>query len=113
MASLDATFENEDGETTKLADMVPDLSVLNEEQQRALAIDIDEALNRLTPLMRDILVSRLLAGESCAEIGRRYNRTEQTISARVRAAMREMKQHLQEPACAADRKEQNETQTNH
>jgi RNA polymerase sigma factor (sigma-70 family) len=104
MASLDATFETDDGETTRLADMLPDLNALNEEQQRVLSIDIDEALNRLTPLMRDILVSRLLAGESCAEIGRRYNRTEQTISAWVRAAIREIKQHLLEPDGAAARK---------
>jgi RNA polymerase sigma-70 factor (ECF subfamily) len=105
MASLDATFENDDGETTRLADTVPDLSALNEEQKRVLAIDIDEALNRLTPTMRDILVSRLLAGESCAEIGRRYKRTEQTISAWVRAAIREIKQHLREPEPAAARKD--------
>jgi RNA polymerase sigma-70 factor, ECF subfamily len=109
MASLDATFATEDGETTMLVEMLPDLNAMHEEQQNLLGIDIDEAMERLTPLLRDILVSRLLVGESCAEIGRRYDRTEQTISARVRQAIREIKRHLEKPDRAAVGKEDNET----
>ena len=96
LASLDAAFPTEDGETAMLADTLPDLNALQDEEQKLLALDIDQALGQLTPLLRDILVSRLIDGESCAEIGRRYDRTEQTISAWVRQAIREMKRHLEE-----------------
>jgi RNA polymerase sigma-70 factor (ECF subfamily) len=96
MASLDAAFPTEDGESSMLADTLPDLKALRAEEQKLLALDLDQALEQLTPLLRDVLVSRLLAGESCAEIGRRYERTEQTISAWVRQAVREMKRHLEE-----------------
>jgi RNA polymerase sigma-70 factor (ECF subfamily) len=97
MASLDAAFPTEEGETVGLTETLPDLKALRAEEQKLLALDIDEALERLTPLLRDVLISRLLDGESCAEIGRRYNRTEQTVSAWVRQAIREMKRHLAEP----------------
>jgi len=96
VASLDATFPTEEGESGMLADTLPDLNGLRAEEQRLLALDIDQALEQLTPLLRDVLVSRLMNGESCAEIGRRYDRTEQTISAWVRQAVREMKRHLEE-----------------
>jgi len=96
MASLDAAFLTEEGETVRLTETVPDLKTLLAEERKLLALDIDEALERLTPLLRDVLISRLLDGESCAEIGRRYHRTEQTISAWVRHATREMKRYLQE-----------------
>jgi RNA polymerase sigma-70 factor (ECF subfamily) len=97
MASLDAAFPTEDGESAMLGDTLPDLNAIRAGEQKLLALDIDRALEKLTPLLRDVLVSRLLAGESCAEIGLRYNRTEQTISAWVRQAIREMKRHLEEP----------------
>jgi DNA-directed RNA polymerase specialized sigma24 family protein len=59
-------------------------------------LDIDDALGRLTPLLREVLVARFIAGESCAEIGRRHGRTEQTVSGWVREAVREMKLHLED-----------------
>jgi RNA polymerase sigma factor (sigma-70 family) len=96
MASLDAAFPTEDGDSAMLADTLPDLNALRAEEQKMLALDIDQALEQLKPLLRDVLVSRLLSGESCAEIGRRYDRTEQTISAWVRQAVRELKRHLEE-----------------
>jgi RNA polymerase sigma-70 factor, ECF subfamily len=96
MASLDAAWPTEGGESAALGDTLPDLNALQAEEQKLLALDLDQALEQLTPLLRDVLVSRLLAGESCAEIGRRYNRTEQTISAWVRQAVREMKRHLEQ-----------------
>jgi DNA-directed RNA polymerase specialized sigma24 family protein len=58
-------------------------------------MDIDDALEWLTPQLREVVVSRFIMGESCAEIGRRYARTEQTISGWVRQALREMKLHLE------------------
>ena len=96
LASLEAAFPTEEGESSMLVDTLPDLNALRADEQRLLALDIDQALEQLTPLLRDVLVSRLLDGESCAEIGRRYERTEQTISAWVRQAVREMRHHLEE-----------------
>ena len=101
MASLEAALPTDDGGSVMLADTLPDLKALRAEEQKLLAIDIDQALGQLTPLLRDVLVSRLLGGESCAEIGRRYDRTEQTISAWVRQATREMRRHLETGRCAA------------
>jgi DNA-directed RNA polymerase specialized sigma24 family protein len=79
-----------------LGDTLPDLNALQADKQKLLALDIDQALGQLTPLLRDILVSRFINGDSCAEIGLRYDRTEQTISAWVRQAIQEMKRHLEE-----------------
>ena len=62
------------------------------------AMTPDQALARLAPQMRDVLVSRFLADESCAEIGRRYGRTEQSVSGWVRQAVQEMKIFLTEQA---------------
>ena len=100
MKSLDAAFATEDGESGMLAEILPDLNALQAEEQKLLAMDIDRALEQLTPLLRDVLVSRMLAGESCAEIGRRYDRTEQTVSAWVRQAVREMKQYFEKSGFA-------------
>jgi RNA polymerase sigma-70 factor (ECF subfamily) len=96
MASLDAARPGDEEAAVALVDVLPDLNTLQADEQRLLALDIDQALEQLTPLLRDVLVSRLLDGESCAEIGRRYDRTEQTVSAWVRQAIREMKRHLEE-----------------
>jgi DNA-directed RNA polymerase specialized sigma24 family protein len=47
----------------------------------------------LSPRSREVLVAHFLSGESCADIGRRHRRTEQTISSWVRQALQEMRQH--------------------
>ena len=60
-------------------------------------MDIDRALEALSPLSREMLVARYLVGESCAEIGRRYGRTEQTVCGWVREALRKVKSNLEEP----------------
>jgi RNA polymerase sigma factor (sigma-70 family) len=77
-----------------LVDVVPDASTLSMDEQVLLKMDIDSALQRLSPDLRDVLVSRYVGGESAAEIGRRYDRTEQTITSWIREAVREMKVHL-------------------
>ena len=81
-----------------LGDLLPDLNSLQADKQRALKLDIDRALGRLTPHLRDVLVARFITGESCAEIGSRHGRTEQTVSGWVRDAIREIKLHLEDPA---------------
>ena len=96
LASLDAGLPDDQGDTLTLADALPDLSASESEAAARLRLDIDTALARLAPKLRDVLVARFIAGESCAEIGRRYGRTEQSISGWVREAIREMKVHLED-----------------
>ena len=96
MASLDAALPGDEGDTIALADVVPDLNALQTEERALLKMDIDRSLQQLTPLLRDVLVARFLTGESCAEIGERYGRTEQTVSGWVREALRQMKLLLEE-----------------
>lgn len=96
LASLDAADAG-DGESIALVDVVPDASTLSMDEKVLLKMDIDNALQRLDPQLRDALVSRFVAGESAAEIGQRYDRTEQTISNWIREAVREMRVYLGEP----------------
>jgi len=105
MLALDAPLSDGDGQTVALRDVLPDLNGVQTQEHAMLAMDIDQALERLTPQLRDVLVSRYIAGESCAEIGRRYGRTEQTISSWVRAAVREMQNYFEEQNSAAEPKE--------
>ena len=95
LESLDAANPNEDGESVALVDRIPDLKALSPEDQSLLALDIDKALEQLTPQLREVLVARFINGESCAEIGQRYGRTEQSISGWVRQALKEVKLHLE------------------
>jgi RNA polymerase sigma factor (sigma-70 family) len=95
MASLDAPVAG-GGEEMGLADVLPDLNGLQADEQAQLKLDLDDAMSRLAPQLRDVLIARFLNDDSAAEIGRREGRTEQTISAWVRHALREMKLHLGE-----------------
>jgi len=92
--SLDAVRSGDDETVVTLSDVIPDLKSLRADEQKRLALDIDQALERLSPLLRDVIISRFLTGESCAEIGKRYRRTEQTVSGWVRQALREMKDYF-------------------
>ena len=92
--SLDAELPGEDGMNVTLADVLPDPASLDAEEQANLKLDLDEALARLSPQLRDVLVARFVDGESAAEIGRRYGRTEQTVTSWVRQAIRVLQQSL-------------------
>jgi RNA polymerase sigma factor (sigma-70 family) len=96
LASLDAEIATDSGESGRLVDILPDLNALHPAEKTLLKLDIDDALSRLDTLFHDVLVARYIAGESCAEIGLRYGRTEQTVSAWVRDGIRQMKTHLQD-----------------
>lgn len=96
LASYDAELETGDGDPVILADIIPDLEALEADEQAMLKLDIDRALERLAPQLRDVLIARFLDDESAADIGKRYGRTEQTITSWVRQALREMKVHLGE-----------------
>src|SRR5207249_7652645 len=80
LASLDQALSLDDGDNAVLSDVLPDFNSIKAEEQMLLKLDIDQALERLTPHVRDVLVARFITGESCAEIGLRYGRTEQTVS---------------------------------
>jgi RNA polymerase sigma-70 factor (ECF subfamily) len=99
LASLDAAIVYEGsagGERLTLVDVIADPRSLSNDDQMLLEMDMDHALERLSPHLRDSLVSRFITGESAAEIGRRYNRTEQTVTGWIREAVREMKIYLAE-----------------
>lgn len=109
MASLDAAAVSAEGDAVELIDMLPDLNALQAHEQKLLALEIDQALEKLSPLLRDVIVSRLLMNESCAEIGERYGRTEQTVSGWVREGIRQMKTEFEELRSVnlTDRKNEN------
>ena len=102
LTSLDSAppAGGEDG--LDLAAVLPDPHAMSVDDQVLLAFDVDRALARLDPRAREVLVARV-AGESCAEIGRRFGRTEQTISAWVRQASRIVRDYLGQDADAAVR----------
>jgi RNA polymerase sigma-70 factor (ECF subfamily) len=102
LESLDAAPAHDDGETLTLADIIVDLKSLRSQEQTLLAIDIDRALQQLTPQLREVVIARFIDGESCAEIGLRHGRTEQSVSGWVREALRQMKSHLEEPGLQGD-----------
>jgi DNA-directed RNA polymerase specialized sigma24 family protein len=97
LISLAAAISNQEEETVALADLVPDSQVSVRTQRSSLETDLGEALARLTPRLRDVLVSRFVIGESCAEIARRHERTEQCISGWIRQAVRNVRDYLSEP----------------
>jgi RNA polymerase sigma factor (sigma-70 family) len=96
LLSLDAAASAADGDSASLADVVPDLTAPDDDQV-ATRLDLERALASLTPHLRDVLVARYLDGESSAEIGRRYGRTEQTVTAWLRQAIRHMRLQLGAP----------------
>jgi len=93
LESLDATDPYDD-EPLALMDVLTKPDTLALDEQILLKLDVDNALERLRPHLRDALVSRFLTGESAVEIARRCDRTEQTIRSWIREAVREMKVHL-------------------
>jgi RNA polymerase sigma factor (sigma-70 family) len=95
MRSLDAPPATADGTgAAPISDLLPDPHALPAEEQSLLAMDVDDALARLTPRSREMLVSRYLNGESAATIARRHGRTEQSITSWIRQALDEARLHL-------------------
>ena len=100
LASLDALRRSEHGDDGTLADVLPDPQSLDGEERRQLGIDIDRALATLSPRDRDVLLARFVDDESAADIGRRYGRTEQTITSWLREAARQVRVRLTAPGGA-------------
>ncbi|HKH91835.1 MAG TPA: sigma-70 family RNA polymerase sigma factor [Gemmatimonadaceae bacterium] len=95
LTSLDAPMSGSDGDLAPLVDLLPDPTSLSEEERLLLATDLDEALGRLTPRHREVLIARFLEDESAAEIAKREGRSEQAVSGWVRDALADMRHHLQ------------------
>lgn len=96
LASLDHELTHSEGPAVTLAEILPDLEQMEAAKRERLKNDLDHALGRLEALWRDVLVARFLDGESCAEIGRRYGRTEQSANGWVRRALSELKLCLED-----------------
>ena len=94
LLSLDASVPGDDGDMVTTADSIPHRPRDSKEEAIALDIDLAAALDRLSPALRDVVVARYLHGESSAEIGRRFGRTQQTITSWLRQAMAELEQYL-------------------
>ncbi|HEY1108992.1 MAG TPA: sigma-70 family RNA polymerase sigma factor [Opitutaceae bacterium] len=95
MASLEDELVMGDGLSVSLEETLPDLSQLEGVVRDRLKQELDFALGQLGDLSRDVLIARFLDGTSCAEIGRRYGRTEQTASGWLRRALAELKVSLE------------------
>jgi DNA-directed RNA polymerase specialized sigma24 family protein len=111
MASLDAALPRGGGaggewNHVPLADVLPDVGALAAAEAAQLRCDVDDALRRLPARLRAVVVARYLDGESAAAIGRRYGRTEQTVTAWLRRALHRMKAHLGESRRSTARKDE-------
>jgi RNA polymerase sigma-70 factor (ECF subfamily) len=98
---LDRAIQTSAGDRVVIADVVGDGRAPAHEEAIALRIDMDRALERLEPRLRDVLLSRCVDGESAASIGLRYGRSAQTVTSWVRQASREMRYHLADVPLAA------------
>ena len=94
LASLDGETTVDGGTPVALVDALPDPRALSVADRTALAADLDRALARLSPRLRDVLLARHVDGETAAEIGRRYGRTEQSITSWLRQAIAEVRREL-------------------
>ena len=96
LASLDSATRTGEDESITLGSVLADPHTLSSDDQLLLEMDLDQALARLEPRLRDVLIARFVIGESAAEIGRRYDRTEQAVTGWIREAIRQMKIFLGE-----------------
>ncbi len=92
--SLDAPLQTGHGPSVMLVDMLADPQSHASEDRVVRAVDIDRALARLKPRLREVLIARFLDGESTADIARREGRSEQSVNGWIREALAEMKVHL-------------------
>jgi RNA polymerase sigma-70 factor (ECF subfamily) len=91
---FDAPLSTDDDDGVALGDTVPDVHGHSSEEALNLKLDVDRALSRLTPHLREVLIARYVDGESAAAIAERFGRTQQTITAWLRQAAREMKAYF-------------------
>jgi RNA polymerase sigma-70 factor (ECF subfamily) len=97
LVSLDRPIWADEADNVLMADTLPSLNSPDAGARAMFKLDIDAALQRLSVKHRDVLIARFIAGESCAEIAKRYGRTEQSVSGWVREAIKQVKSYLEEP----------------
>ncbi len=90
LASLDDAATGAD-DAPILSNVIADPDRLPPDEQLLLRIDLDRALACLEPRAREVLIARYVDGESAAEIGARFGRTEQTVTTWLRNAIREIR----------------------
>ena len=71
------------------------------DEKMLLRLDLAYALARLPARLRAVVIARYVRGESAAEIGRHYGRTEQTITGWLREATARMQDDLRDWRSAA------------
>jgi RNA polymerase sigma factor (sigma-70 family) len=91
IASLDSATPADEDDSFTLGSVLADPRTLSSDDQLLLEMDLDQALARLEPRLRDVLIARFVSGESAAEIGERYERTEQAVTGWIREAIRQMR----------------------
>jgi RNA polymerase sigma factor (sigma-70 family) len=94
VASLDSAIREGEDESITLGNVLADPHTISSDDQLLLEMDLDHALARLEPRLRDVLVARFIGGESAAQIGERYERTEQAVTGWIREAIRQMRVFL-------------------
>src|ERR1700761_775979 len=94
LISLNEPAGGDKAEGMMLIELLPDPNSARDLERLALLSEVRQALGHLTPHLHDVLVSRFDLDESCAEIGLRYGRTEQTVSGWIRRGIRQLKFHL-------------------
>ena len=97
LLSLDGSADGEDD--SPIGDAVSTAELT--EEMLLLRLDLRSALARLPARLRDVVIARHVAGESAAEIGRRFGRTEQTITSWLREALARLRQDLRDWQSAA------------
>lgn len=93
--SLDVAISNDGEKERTIADTIPDNSAL-EELEHAINITADRqaiynALERLEPLQRDIVVSKYFHGETLTSIATRLSRSIEAIRQRHRRALKDLR----------------------
>ena len=101
LLSLDGSLQDDEGNAPMPTYSLPHPPRFAEEDMLGLDIDLAAALGHLSPTLREVVVARYLHGESSVEIGRRFGRTQQTITSWLREARAQLEQHLADWRSAA------------
>jgi RNA polymerase sigma-70 factor (ECF subfamily) len=94
LVPLDAPSSGDDDYSLVLGETLPDVRTVFAEAAILLRIELDQALSRLPPISREVVIARYVNGESAAEIGQRLGRTQQTITRWLREAITELREYL-------------------
>ncbi len=96
LISLNSELMSDSGEIYEFGEMVPDMRGTPVSERVPLQMDVQCALNLLPERLRKVVVARYFEGEPSAQIGKRYQRTEQTICGWIREGIQLMRKHLKE-----------------